>query len=450
MLRGSGSVVTMPRMATPARRWLVGGILLALIVVGGALRLEAGSSPGHRLFADERSYGRLAVGINQRGDYGDPRVGDRTRWAPGAPVAFALGDRLLPSGQARQRWEVPAARTVQAIVSTLLIVGAFGLAALLAGPAAGLVAAALIAGYPSLVTVTAYQISEPLAALLVLLGLLAIATGRRGHPVAWAAAAGVLLGLAVLTRADLLGPVLLAGPALWWALRRSGGVRQGSVLTAAVLVVIVPWCVFASVNRGRLVPVSGGGPGTLFMGTYLPGDGSIVGVKRALAGEVRARYPDLRKVPTLKLPARRLLDAVAARRPGETRDAALMSAALDNVRRYALGDPIDYAGMTLGKVERLWSRPFLTTAPGLIAIHLVLLAVGLTGLALGLLRREPVAVVLAVIALGSTLDNAILVSEPRHNMPLMPALVAVGVAGLAIRLRSAAHATERVATVAPA
>jgi hypothetical protein len=374
-------------------------------------------------------------------------MGDRTRWAPGAPVAFAAAEVILPSGRPSQPHEVPAARTAQAVAGTLMIPAAFGVAALLATPGAGLVAAALIAFYPPLIAVAGYQISEPLAALLVLLAMLALARGRRSPAAGWAAAAGALLGLAVLTRADLLVPALLAGPALWLATpatgpgragrrlfgRRWDGLRRGAALAAATLLVIVPWCAFASLNRGRLVPVSGGGPGTLFIGTYLPGEGTMVGFKRGLAGEARARHPDLRDVSPVRMPAGRALDAVAARRPGEPRDAALMAEALANVRRYALGDPLGYAVMTARKVERLWSRPFQTPQPAVIAVHLVLLAAGLAGLVLGLRRREPVAVVLAVIVAASTLDNMVLVPEPRHNMPLSGALLAVGVAGLAVR-----------------
>jgi hypothetical protein len=247
----------------------------------------------------------------------------------------------------------------------------------------------------------------------------------------------------VLTRADLLLPSLLAGPVLWLAApatasgrgrllgRRGDGLRRAAALTAATLAVITPWCAFASVNRSRLVPVSGGGPGTLFIGTYLPGQGTVVGFKRGLAGEARARHPDLRRVSPVRMPAGRVLDAVAARRPGEPRDAALMAEALANLRRHALGDPLGYAAMTVQEVERLWSRPFQTPQPGVIAVPLALLAAGLAGLVLGLRRREPVAVVLAVIVAASTLDNMVLVPEPRHNMPRFPALVAVGAAGLA-------------------
>jgi len=412
-------------------RLLVGILLLVLVAGGGALRFAQSGSPGHRLVPDEEEYGRLAIGLVERGDYGDPRLGERTRWAPGAPVAFAAADLALPSPPARQPLEVPAARTAQAIFGTLMIAAGFAVAALLAGPWAGLGAAAVIAAYPPLIGVVRYQLSEPLAALLVLLGVLALAAGRGAHAVRWAAGAGALLGLAVLTRADLLVPVLCAGPALWLVVRGGDGRRRGVALVAGALVVIVPWCVFASVNRGQLVPVSGGGPGTLVMGTYLPGDGTVYGFKAGLAAEARARFADLRGVPAFEIPAGRVLDAVAERHPDEPRDSALMTEALRNVRRYALGDPLGYAAMSLRKVERMWSTAFQTRAPGFVAVHLAVLALGLAGLVLAVARREPVAGVLAAIIAVSTLDNMLLVAEPRHNMPLMPALIAVGAAGLA-------------------
>jgi hypothetical protein len=87
-------------------RLLVGILLLALVAGGGALRFAQSGSPGHRLVPDEEEYGRLAIGIVERGDYGDPRLGERTRWAPGAPVAFAAADLALPSPPARQPLEV--------------------------------------------------------------------------------------------------------------------------------------------------------------------------------------------------------------------------------------------------------------------------------------------------------------------------------------------------------
>jgi hypothetical protein len=402
-------------------------VLLALIVVvacGGALRLSASDAAGHHLSPDERSYGRLALAIAQRAHYGDPAMGSPTRWAPGAPALFGVAARVVGAGHAHQAFELPVARRVQFVLGTLTIAAAFALAALLAGPFPGLLAATAVAFYPPLITIDHFQLTEPLAALLVLLAVVALAAGRR---LPWAAAAGALLGLAVLTRADLLlGPVA-AALALLWA-ERSG--HRAVTLAGTALAVVLPWSIFVSVNHGQVIPVSEGGPSNLFIGTYLPGHGTIVGFKRSLAAETRRRFPHLRNVGALQIPAGKVLRAVEARRPGQAPDAALMAASVGNLRRYALRDPLAFAKMTAGKVLRMWRRGFHSPQPAVIAAHLALLAAALAGLVLALRARVPAAAAIAGIAAWSTLDNAILVAEPRHNMPLMPTLAAVGIAAL--------------------
>jgi 4-amino-4-deoxy-L-arabinose transferase-like glycosyltransferase len=351
-----------------------------------------------------------------------------TRWAPGAPALFGVAARVLGAGHAHQRFELPVARRVQFVLGTLTIAATFALAALLAGPPAGLLAAAAVAFYPPLITIDHFQLTEPLAALLVLLGVAALAAGRG---LRWAGAAGALLGLAVLTRADLLLAPLAAALGLLWAERRG---RRAVALAGAALAVVLPWAVFVSVNHGQVIPVSEGGPSNLFIGTYLPGHGTIVGFKRSLAAETRRRFPQLRHVAALQIPAGTFLRAVESRRPRRSPDDALMAASRANLRRYALGDPLAFAGMTAGKVLRMWRRAFHSPQPAVIAAHLVLLAAALAGLVLALRARVPAAAAIAGIAAWSTLDNAILVAEPRHNMPLMPALAAVGLAALAGRL----------------
>jgi 4-amino-4-deoxy-L-arabinose transferase-like glycosyltransferase len=424
-------------VARPRLSWAVLGCLVLLVAIGGWLRFSAGQTLHHHLSPDERAYGRLAIGIADHGTYGDRAMTDRTHWAPGAPVAFALATRLIAFKRPHQLYEVPAARMVQAVAGTLTIVAAAGLAALLGGLFAGLAAALGIALYPALISIDHFQLSEPLAALLVALGVLALALAGRTHAARWTAASGVLFGLAVLTRADLLLAPFAAALALWWIERERDGRRRAALLAGGVLVVVLPWCLFASVHRGHLVPVSDAGPSTLFMGTYLPGRGTVVGFKRGLAPEARRRIPALRGEAAIHMPAGAILDAVAARDPGQSRNGALTTESLRNVRRYLLGDPLAYAGMTARKVARMWWRPFHSPHAELIAVHLLLLAIGVAGLALGVRRRHPVYVAFAAFVLWSTINNAILVAEPRHNMPLMPALVALGVAGLATRARPA-------------
>jgi 4-amino-4-deoxy-L-arabinose transferase-like glycosyltransferase len=414
-------------------------VALALVLVcGGALRLAASGSAGHHLSPDERAYGELALDVARGGQYGDPQIAHPTRWAPGAPVLFGLTARTLGRGGAQQPFEVPAARRIQALLGTLTLAAAFALAWRLAGAGAGLIAAAALALYPPLVTIDHFQLTEPLAALLVLVAVLAVAVtrGPRG-----AAVAGVLLGLAILTRADLLLAPIAAAAAIWWAQRDR---RRAGALAAAALVTMLPWTLFVSVHHGQFIPVSEGGPSNLLIGTYLPGNGTIIGFKRAYAAETRRRIPKLRGVPALKLPAGAVLRAIQARHPRQSPDGALMSEALQNLRRYALGHPLAFAGMLVGKVARMWWRGFHSPQAAVIAAHLLLLATALAGLVLSLRARVPAAAAIAAIATWSTLDNAILVAEPRHNMPLLPALVSVGIAGLAARRRNPPYGAAQI------
>ena len=98
--------------------------------------------------------------------------------------------------------------------------------------------------------------------------------------------AGVLWGLAVLTRADLLlAPIFIAIVAAGWLALRHRRPREAVGFAFAFLggaaVVILPWVIFASVKAERFVPVTSGSPSALFVGTYLPGDGTTFGMKRA-------------------------------------------------------------------------------------------------------------------------------------------------------------------------
>src|SRR5215210_7340836 len=130
------------------RRALV--LLLALTLLGGALRAHAAAHPSRYQSVDERAYARLARNVVRFGSYGAPEMQDPTRWAPGAPALFALAHRLRPVKTTHRRWDVPAAYPAQAAVGTAVIPAVFLLGAVLAGPGAGLLAAAAVAVYPPL------------------------------------------------------------------------------------------------------------------------------------------------------------------------------------------------------------------------------------------------------------------------------------------------------------
>ena len=79
-----------------------------------------------------------------------------------------------------------------------------------------------------------------------------------------AAAAGLLFGLAVLTRETVLYFLPLA--ALWLAWRRPGGGRRAAVLLGTALLVILPWTLRNWMVFRTLVPVSTAGALNLWQG----------------------------------------------------------------------------------------------------------------------------------------------------------------------------------------
>ena len=429
------------------RRWIaanlvVVGLLAVLTAAGGALRVDPAANPSQYQSVDERAYARLARNLARHGTYDAPEMADPVRWPPGAPVVFAAAHKIRPVLTEGERWDVPSAYPLQWLFSTATIPATFLLAFVLAGPVVGLVAAGAIAFYPPLIGVTGDLLTEPLGALVLTIALTAVILALRRRTWQWALGAGLLLGLTVLVRADLVAvPLLLAGllgVVAWRADGRRRGLVLAAVMVGGILIPAAPWSAYASSVAGKPVPVSSGGASNLFVGTYVPGDGSMFGLKRELAGEVGRTYPELRGEPFWRLPQQKVIDTVAARRPELDREAALRSAAFENVREHVLGDPLGFAGMAARKAWRLWGDYTVGTFRNqrwwITTFHLLLVAVGLAGLVAGLVRgpRRLELAAPAIVIAYVTAVNLVLVSEARHNLPVMPVLVAGGLAGLAL------------------
>ena len=112
-------------------------------------------------------------------------------------------------------------------------------------------------------------------------------------------------------------------------------------------------------------------------------------------------------------------------------------------------DPVGYAGMMLNKVQRMWSRyargGARHTSPFIRGWHILLVLARLRR-ARARAIRAPLAAAGAILAaaLTSTAIHMLVVSQARYNLPLMPALLAGGVAGWVMFLRG-----QRAAAAGP-
>jgi 4-amino-4-deoxy-L-arabinose transferase-like glycosyltransferase len=444
-------------------------ILLALIVVVsfGFHAYRAAHPTTSYQSADERAYGRLALNLAERQRYGAPTasVANTLHWPPGAPFLFGAAHEIAPSAGSDRTNDIPAAYWAQALVSTGTTAAAFLLALLLAGPWAGVVAAALVGFYPPLILATGEQLSEPLGAFFLTCAFLALAWATAKGRWWTYALAGALFGLTALTRADLvLAGFLVAALVGAWAWRQRTfrrGLAIAALIAGGVAVTVAPWVAYASARAGHFVPITQGSASALFVGTYLPGNGTTVGMKRALAAEVKKRKPALAGRGAMDIDATEYLALIAARHPGMARDDAVSREARHNIAHYVKTDPIGFAGMMANKVQRMWTRyargGARHTSWEIRTWHILLVLGGLAGLILGLWRtRSAVLAAILLVVLYSTALHTLVVSQARYNLPLMPALIAGGVAGwfCFVRLRApraepSARSRTRISPPAP-
>jgi len=427
-------------------RW---GVALALVLVAaGVLRADRAIHHGRFLSTDERAYSILGIAASN-GHYTPAGMDDPLHWPPGTPVLFAVARKLAGTGDGTL--DPPAAYVAQWLVGMALVLIVFLLVRLLAGPWPAVVAAAAVALYPPLAVITGDMVSEPLGALTIALVMVALAWAWRA-PSWWRfGIAGALTGAGILVRADLLILPFVLAVVVALSLRRSGArtapLSAGAYLVCAVLA-LAPWSIYATRYRHQFTPITSSSWSGLFVGTYLPGGGRIVGLREALGDEARRHNPHIREVANRNLRTEWILDAVAARHPDLGRSKALEKETLRNLRRYALGRPVAFAGMQARKLVRMWigyDRGSYHNERGwILAVHLLLSAAGLAGLLYGLWRSgHPALWAILVTVATVTAVNSFFVSEARHNVRLVPLLVAGGAAGVVLGRLSRRGPAER-------
>ncbi len=285
--------------------------MLVAVTVGLALRLAFGLGywVGKPLTHDEREYlvlGRSLAegrGFTYTDPDGTPLSGEHFGRAPVYPlvlsavIAVTAGpqpSRILPDEPPVSARTLTAIKVVQAVIGALTILLVAELAWRVAGKRAAVVAAGLAAVYPALVWTPAYVFSETVFGALALGSAVWLDHERRSSGRRWRLlAAGILAGVAVLTRPAMLVFVAAALPWLWW---RRGALAAGAFVLGTTLA-IAPWTARNQSVYGHFVLIASEGGITFWTGNHplAIGEGDLAAnprIKRANVA-LRERYPGL-------------------------------------------------------------------------------------------------------------------------------------------------------------
>ncbi len=162
-----------------------------------------------------------------------------------------------------------AVKWVQAFVGALLVPAVGLLGVRVFDRRVGLVAAAIVAFYPELVWFSVHFWAETLFMTFLWWGFERLVAADQESSAWRALVAGVLWGLATLTRETTLYFAPLAGLWLAWGRWKAGGLTRGALCLAACLLTVAPWTARNWIVFHAFVPVGTAGSLNLYQGNAL-------------------------------------------------------------------------------------------------------------------------------------------------------------------------------------
>lgn len=346
-------------------------------------------------------------------------------YPPGYPYLIAVAKGLTGSTRA-VLW-------VQTLLGALLvpIIGRIGATF---SPRAGLIAAAITAIYPELLWYSAHFWSETLFLFLLWCGFERAMAADVGAPIGAAVAAGVLIGLASLTRETALCVVPLL--ALWLFWNRGGqGALRALALVLAAMVTIAPWTARNWIVYRGFVPVATAGALNLWEGNTREPRSEVYARADAVSDPVdQYRYAlSMARAAIVQRQPQWLFEKLGSEMPlfwGAESEAAM------HLDRGAYGPVPLWAP---GACRRLLALPYL-----------IVLALALVSLA-AIPPNRTAWLLLAFIA-GYNLLHVVSHAMDRYRLPVLPALCVFAGSGWSLwragTLRSALAARRAVAVTA--
>lgn len=282
---------------SPASRWIA-----AWVACGLALRLafSLGYWVSQPMTHDEREYLALArslasgQGFTYPADEPSPGTAQRFGRAPGYPFFLAVigANELYEHAPVR-------VKIVQGAIGAIVVWLIAAIARRTAGDRAGVAAAAIAAVYPPLVWIPSYVWSETLFSMLALIAALLLARGGEGTArdarasTRWIAAAGLVVGIAILTRPVMIFFVPLGAAWTW----RRRGLAAAVLFTVIAAACVFPWTIRNHRVYGRWMAVASEGGVTFWTGNHplAVGDGDLAANPRIKEAELafRGAHADL-------------------------------------------------------------------------------------------------------------------------------------------------------------
>ncbi|HEV2858865.1 MAG TPA: hypothetical protein VGW80_10735 [Solirubrobacterales bacterium] len=453
--------------------WIGLGVLAAILLLGLGLRVGE-AWDGRAPVYDAQAYAAIAANLSEGDGFtvGREATQPSSNYSPGLPLlvaglykatggvherlarvvlavigalsvlfAYAIGRRL---GRALQRPEASEVAGVPAPDPQVVSYASYsGVNSPLVWPA--LVGALVVAVYPALLEYQGMLMSEPLAAALLSGGVLACLWAWDGGWARWLLP-GVLFGTLAMVRPEYLGVTLLVALVVAARQVRSGWhsrLLRAAVFLFAALVLIAPWTIRNAVALDRFVPISTGGGQVLFAGAYLPSDGDPEKVGAGVVAENPQLFasPDAQRLRLEQILAR----LAHARYPDLETDQALSKLGKEQLWDDISDEPLEYAGFVATKIGRIWSHGprDVMREPLWEALHWLLVAFGLFGLALLAWRHRWEALLVGTIFLAITALSALLVASPRRVLVLIPLLAALAAPALTFLTASLGSASDR-------
>jgi 4-amino-4-deoxy-L-arabinose transferase-like glycosyltransferase len=298
MLTEAARDISEPRWALEASRRSArrcATALLVIVAVGAALRLALAwwLQGGSLSIWDEREYDLLARNL---------LLHHELAFEPGTPTS--LRPPLYPLMVAgvygvfgiENHHAVRILQAVLAIVTALLL---YALGTRVHTSAAGLWLAAGFSLYPSWLAQTNLLLTETLFTLLLCAACYAVVVFYQEDKLRWLSAAGVLLGLAALTRSVvwLAPPFLALFVVLSWRGSWPRRALAPVLLLAAFAATLAPWSIRNSLLQGTFVAVDTMGGRNFMMGNYQhtplyrSWDAISITGERSWAHEIITTYP---------------------------------------------------------------------------------------------------------------------------------------------------------------